>query len=119
MVVRLFALALVLGGLGGCAPMHTGGGGTMADGKPISGTITADPMKQSYTFTLISPEGWSCAGTIGNAPAATAVRHVPLACTNGAKGNLVATMNQFADQLSASFALSDGKSGIVKFGSKV
>lgn len=110
----LFALVLAA-----CAPMQTGGSGTLSDGKPIAATIIADVMNGQYTFNLISPEGWTCNGTVGNAPATTAVRTVPLSCSNGATGNLVVTANQFADQVTGSFSLSNGKSGQVKFGTTV
>ena len=102
-----------------CGEFHTGGAGTMSDGKPISATATADQLNGIYTFSLISPEGWSCTGSVGNATSATAVRTVPLSCSNGAQGNLVLTMNQFADQLAGTFALSNGRTGQVKFGTTV
>ena len=115
--VGLFALVSVA--IAACAPMQTGGAGQMSNGEPIAATLSADPMNGTYTFALISPEGWQCSGSVGNSPTPTAVRTVPLACTNGAKGNLVVTMNQFADQLAGSFKLSNGKSGQVRFGTTV
>lgn len=115
----LGALAFASMATGACVPMQTGGSGQMSNGEPIAATITSDPMNATYTFMLISPEGWQCSGSVGNAPSPTAVRTIPLACNNGAKGNLVVTMNQFADQVAGSFKLSDGKSGQVKFGTTV
>lgn len=103
--------------LGGCVA-HTGGGGQLSDGRPISGTVTRDYQTNEYTFQLLSPEGWTCSGTRGPSQSPTAAVSIPLSCTNGAKGNMILTMNQFADEAIGSFALNNGATGSVKFGGR-
>lgn len=114
-------LAAVVGAtlLASCAPVQTGGAGTLTNGEPVSATITADQMNGLFTFALISPRGWTCSGTVGIASEPTAVRTVPMTCSDGATGNMVVTGNQFADQIVGSFRLSNGRTGQVTFGSTV
>jgi hypothetical protein len=102
-----------------CVPVSTGGAGSLSNGEPINGTVSVNASRDQFDFALLSPRGWQCNGTAGRAASPTAVRTIPLSCSNGASGNLVVTMNQFADQMAGSFALSNGITGQVTFGSNV
>lgn len=114
--VRVSVVAVLLAAAG-CAPVTTGGGGKMSDGKPVTGLLSADNVKQEYSATINSPEGWQCTSIFGkSATPGVMTRTVPLTCNNGATGNLVLTGNQFQQQIIGSFALSNGQSGQVIFG---
>lgn len=115
---RIAISALAFLALVSCGEMHTGGAGQLSDGRPISGTVTRDLSKNLYTFTILSPDGWQCSGTKGPSAQPTAVVSIPLECTNGATGNMLLTMNQYADEAVATFSLSNGRTGSVKFGGR-
>ena len=102
--------------LSACGQVHTGGAGQLSDGKPVSGTVTRDFAKNEYTFSIMSPDGWSCSGKRGPSATPTAVVEIPLACSNGASGRMLLTMNQFKDQAVGTFSLSSGATGSVTFG---
>ena len=117
--MRIQLLCLVaIGALTACGEVSTGGGGQLSDGRPVSGTVTKDLATNQYTFRLLSPEGWTCEGVKGPSASPTAAVNIPVTCSNGATGNLILTMNQFADEAIGSFALSNGKTGSIKFGGR-
>lgn len=101
----------------GCVPVSTGGAGTTSGGEPIAGTITSDSLRGENNVKIISPAGWTCESDFGvSETQGTMVRTVPLECTNGARGTLVLTGNQFQQQIVGSFKLTNGESGQVRFG---
>ena len=117
---KTFAVCLLsFGALSACTPISVGSAGEMSDGSPVSATITVDNMNSVAEVRLLSPQGWTCtSGKVDFLPAGQkqAYRQMPLTCSNGAKGNLILTLDQFADQASGTFSLSNGKSGSVTFG---
>lgn len=100
-----------------CAPVTTGGVGTLTTGEPVTGLIAVDGVNQTNSFALTSPAGWSCSSSFGPSPApGVTTRAVPLTCTDGAGGNLIITGNQFQQQIVGTFQLDNGQSGSVIFG---
>lgn len=101
-----------------------GGSGQMSDGKPI---VMQRIVHLGYEedFTLSSPEGWSCKAKLDwqkhlNVPKTTTAR-LPLTCDNGQTGNAIITVAHLnrayvsEGASSISFALKNGKSGLVRF----
>lgn len=102
--------------LAACGAVHTGGSGQLSNGRPVAGTISRDMKTDIITFSIMSPDGWSCTASKkkdANPPPAFSL---PLKCTDGSTGTLLVSVNQFSDTATASFTLSNGKTGSVAFG---
>jgi hypothetical protein len=118
--MRLAIVAILAALTSACVPMATGGAGTTASGLPIAGELMRDPASQTFTMSVVSPAGWACSSNFPfvayNPQNPSMIRTVPLACNNGASGQMVLTGNQFQNQMVGSFQLSNGERGQVTFG---
>jgi hypothetical protein len=94
-----------------------GGGGTMTDGQPIIGELFIEGGTQGIKITSV--DGWSCKGTLTPEQARDAVSSVypiPIACTNGATGNALVSIDRLTNDADINFRLSNGKAGSVQIG---
>lgn len=116
MKTQILTAALIgVVGLSGCS-IHTGGSGQMKNGSPITGSIGREA--NVTTFTVLSAKGWQCSGSTKADfdLSKSSTRTIPLTCSNGATGNGIVALNQFAKQATMTFALSNGQEGAVTFG---
>lgn len=94
-----------------------GGGGAMTDGQPIIGEIFMSGGTQGIKITSV--DGWSCTGALTPEQARDAVSSVypvPVACTNGATGNALVSIDRLTNDADINFRLSNGKAGSVQIG---
>lgn len=100
-----------------CGPTTTGGGGQLSDGKPVSGVLTGDVVRNEFSAKIISPKGWSCTSSTGKPhDDGGSSLTVPMHCTNSVTGTIVLTGNRAQKQIVGAFHLSSGKTGQVTFG---
>lgn len=109
--VALPAIALIAG----CV-QSTGGAGTTSKNEPVAAQAVADASSGRTRIELISPGRWTCSGDYSRADVRGSIHTVPIRCLNGMRGQIVLSANQFQQQVTASFRLSNGESGTVTFG---
>ncbi|MCV2877608.1 hypothetical protein OE699_01980 [Sedimentimonas flavescens] len=115
MIPRFVAAAALLA-VSACAVVQTGGAGQTSSGEPIVGDFKFDQGTRRFDIALQSPRGWVCSSSFVQSAQPQATRTVPLTCNDGRTGNLIMSANQFQDQATGSFYLSNGESGQVTFG---
>ena len=94
-----------------------GGGGAMTDGQPIIGEIFMSGGTQGVKITSV--DGWSCTGNLTPAQVrdtVSSVFPVPIACTNGASGNALVSVDRLTGDADINFRLSNGRAGSVQIG---
>lgn len=117
LIKAIFALPLLA--LAACS-LPQGGSGTTKDGSPV---VLNRVMHMGYRedYTLSSPDGWSCTGTLDWNEAfiksKSAVASMPLACQDGTKGTAMISVPHLnrnyiqPGQTAVTFSLENGKSG--------
>lgn len=114
----VFASLLMSGLVSGCVTVPMGGTGQTTSGEAIFGEVLLG-LDQNV-LSLKSLDGLSCSGSYKKNNS-TALRTIPLACTNGKSGTAVMTVNAPTAEVAfqtatVSFRLSDGTKGNVRFG---
>lgn len=99
----------------GCVE-STGGAGLTKSGEPVAGKLALNYQTRMFDVEIQSPKGWKCTSQFEQSGQNMRIRTVPLTCSDGRRGNLVLTSNQYQGQAVGSFTLSNGESGQVTFG---
>jgi hypothetical protein len=108
--LRLTALLF----LAACGPLPMGGEGETGSGEPLIAEALLG-IDGTNTVKITSARGWTCTGTYAR-PGNSTTRQFPLACSNGAQGQAVMSVNSVQQRATVAFTLSNGQSGRVAFG---
>lgn len=111
---QLIAVATIGLAVSACTPVPMGGEGATESGTPLIAEAKLG-FDQTNEIIISSAQGWSCSGRYTKDPNST-TRKFPLACTNGAKGNAIMSVNSVQQRATVAFQLSNGESGRVAFG---
>lgn len=101
--------------LSGCAPLEFPVVGRTSTGEAMQGTVTANLGSAPGTIEVFSASGLSCTGDYDDSTTSLTIK-IPITCTSGATGTVIATRDRTLIKGTAIAQLSDGTSGEFVFG---
>lgn len=100
--------------LSACVQVTNSGAGTNNRAEPVSGSLQLNEMATAGVFTLQNLDGRTCTGNVKFD--ASDVHTFPIACSDGATGTAMSTINRFDSQQTISYKLANGETGSVVLG---